>query len=275
MANIISLMTDFGHQDQYVGVMKSVIINRNPVASIVDITHEIKPQNLNQAKFLTKCSYDYFPDMSVHLIVVDPDVGTDREIIILETSEAFFIAPDNGVLSEVVQPYVCIGDESCDSLIRPSGSCKLYALDQEQYWNQPLSNTFHGRDIFAPVGALLARGENPSQFGKLVSAMTYDPIPVPMVYKDFIEGEIIYIDHFGNLISNIDSKYICRGKRLEINLGGLVITNLGETFNQEKAIGDFVALIGSHDHLEISIYKGDAAKTANIGEGTKITVQYS
>ena len=93
MANIISLMTDFGHQDQYVGVMKSVIINRNPVASIVDITHEIKPQNLNQAKFLTKCSYDYFPDMSVHLIVVDPDVGTDREIIILETSEAFFIAP--------------------------------------------------------------------------------------------------------------------------------------------------------------------------------------
>ena len=275
MANIISLMTDFGHQDQYVGVMKSVIINRNPVASIVDITHEIKPQNLNQAKFLTKCSYDYFPDMSVHLIVVDPDVGTDREIIILETSEAFFIAPDNGVLSEVVQPYVCIGDESCDSLIRPSGSCKLYALDQEQYWNQPLSNTFHGRDIFAPVGALLARGENPSQFGKLVSAMTYDPIPVPMVYKDFIEGEIIYVDHFGNLISNIDSKYICRGKRLEINLGGLVITNLGETFNQEKAIGGFVALIGSHDHLEISIYKGDAAKTANIGEGTKITVQYS
>ena len=275
MANIISLMTDFGHQDQYVGVMKSVIINRNPVASIVDITHEIKPQNLNQAKFLTKCSYDYFPDMSVHLIVVDPDVGTDREIIILETSEAFFIAPDNGVLSQVVQPYVCIDDKSCDSLIRPSGSCKLYALDQEQYWNQPLSNTFHGRDIFAPVGALLARGENPSQFGKLVSAMTYDPIPVPMVDKDFIEGEIIYVDHFGNLISNIDSKYICRGKRLEINLGGLVITNLGETFNQEKAIGDFVALIGSHDHLEISIYKGDAAKTANIGEGTKITVQYS
>ena len=275
MANIISLMTDFGHQDQYVGVMKSVIINRNPVASIVDITHEIKPQNLNQAKFLTKCSYDYFPDMSVHLIVVDPDVGTDREIILLETSKAFFIAPDNGVLSEVVQPYVCIGDKSRDSLIKPSGSCKLYALDQEQYWNQPLSNTFHGRDIFAPVGALLARGENPSQFGKLVSSMTYDPIPVPMVDKDFIEGEIIYVDHFGNLISNIDSKYICRGKRLEINLGGLVITNLGETFNQEKAIGDFVALIGSHDHLEISIYKGDAAKTANIGEGTKITVQYS
>ena len=154
-------------------------------------------------------------------------------------------------------------------------SFQFKVQNQEQYWNQPLSNTFHGRDIFAPVGALLARGENPSQFGKLVSAMTYDPIPVPMVDKDFIEGEIIYVDHFGNLISNIDSKYICRGKRLEINLGGLVITNLGETFNQEKAVGDFVALIGSHDHLEISIYKGDAAKTANIGEGTKITVQYS
>ena len=187
MVNVISLMTDFGSKDQYVGVMKSVILARNPAASIVDITHEIDPQNVNQAKFLTKCSYSYFPNKSVHIIVVDPDVGTNREIIILETPEAFFIAPDNGVLSEVVRSYVDIGYDYSESFVNPDGLCKLYALDKEQYWNQPVSNTFHGRDIFAPVGALLANGQKPKQFGRLIKTMIYDPLPLPIMGKNLIE----------------------------------------------------------------------------------------
>ena len=275
MVSVISLMTDFGSKDQYVGVMKSVILARNPAASIVDITHEIDPQNVNQAKFLTKCSYSYFPNKSVHIIVVDPDVGTNREIIILETPEAFFIAPDNGVLSEVVRSYVDIGYDYSESFANPDGLCKLYALDKEQYWNQPVSNTFHGRDIFAPVAALLANGQKPKQFGRLINTMIYDPLPLPIMGKNLIEGEIIYVDYFGNLISNVESKYISNDRDLKIILQGIVIENIGNTFNQSKTNGEFVALTGSHNHLEIGIYKGNAAKTAKIGEGAKITVQYS
>lgn len=274
MVNTISLMTDFGYCDQYVGVMKSVIINHNPSVSLIDITHGIEPQNLSQAKFLTKCSYDYFPKKSVHIIVVDPDVGTDRNILIAETPNAFFIAPDNGVLSEIVKPYVNKTPLGNESFVTPSDLCKLYVLDQPQYWNDSVSNTFHGRDIFAPVGGLLAKNRDPKIFGTHVKQMIYDPIVSPILSIECIEGEIVYVDRFGNLISNIESTQIDYTKDLTIGVEGIVIDKLGDTFKQPNVHGDLVALIGSHGYLEVALYQANASNETNIGEGSKITVQY-
>ncbi len=274
MTNTISLMTDFGLKDQYVGVMKSVIVKHNPSSVIIDITHEINPQDINQAKFLTRCSYDYFPPKAVHVIVVDPDVGTERKIFILETPGAYFIAPDNGVLSEIVKhyrPHDLLKGGSYVDILEP---CYLYELDKEQFWNNPLSNTFHGRDIFAPVAAILSKEKNPEDLGTLSSKIYYDPLQSPIVSSEEILGTIIYVDRFGNLVSNIEEVHIDRTRPLEIHMSEICIEGLSDTFKQPTTNNDFIALFGSHGHLEIAKYKEDASRSSNIGEGTKITVQY-
>ena len=178
MGTFITLTTDFGLTDGYVAAMKGVIYSINPEATIVDICHNIQPQNIRQAAFVLSTAYSYFPSYTVHLVVVDPGVGTNRRAIILKTPKAHFVAPDNGVLSYVIDAYspqpvpdsqrVKLGPES-----------KAYAITKSEYWRKPVSNTFHGRDIFAPVAARLSLGMMASSLGDNVDTVTAFPIPHP------------------------------------------------------------------------------------------------
>ena len=173
---VITLMTDFGASNHFVGVMKGVILNINPQVQIVDITHAVPPQDIHGAAFFINSAYRYFPAGTIHVVVVDPGVGSRRRAIICQTDTAYFVCPDNGVLSYIL-----------DNNTTP----RVVALDNAVYWLSEISNTFHGRDIFAPVAAHLSRGISPSQFGSSANNLVQLPIQIPQVAKTAIVGSII------------------------------------------------------------------------------------
>lgn len=191
--NLIALLTDFGLKDAYVGVMKGVIARINPEATVIDITHEIRPQDVLGAALVLASAYPYFPKWSVFCSVVDPGVGGKRRIIALQTKNHRFIAPDNGLLA-----FVCKREEVLKSV----------SVEEKRYFLEEVSSTFHGRDIFAPVAAYLAKGLELEKFGPEAQRMTKLPWPEPQAQADTLIGKIVYIDHFGNAISNVDSKLL-------------------------------------------------------------------
>lgn len=198
--SLISLITDFGLKDNFVGVMKAVILKINPKAQIVDICHEVKPQDILEAAFLLRGSFRYFPKGSVHLVVVDPGVGSPRKKIIAKTKNYYFIGPDNGVLAFALK------DEPPIDIVE---------ITSQRYFLKPTSDTFHGRDVFAPTSAYLSRtldkvrdlsqGEDIRKFGRRIKSIQELSLPkVKVSSLDSFAGEIIYIDRFGNLVSDID-----------------------------------------------------------------------
>jgi S-adenosylmethionine hydrolase len=275
MPGILSLMTDFGTLDHYVGVMKSVMLTKDPLVQIIDITHDIEPQNIDQAKFLTRCSYEYFNENAIHIIIVDPGVGTDRLIVILQTPGGFFIGPDNGVLSEIIKKYSELGIDAQYGLINVPNSCKAFALDRKEFWMNPVSNTFHGRDIIAPIAVLLNRTLDPSIYGTEITKLKYSPLPTPLIEEQSIIGSIVYCDRFGNLISNIHSELINEDKITNIEIAKQKISKIASTFQNGNSNDPFTALIGSHGYLEISKYSASAAKDIGIVVGDEIKVEYT
>ena len=270
----IVLTTDFGLADPYVGVMKGVILGINPNATVVDLTHHVQPQNVRQASFLLGTSHWFFPRGAIHAAVVDPGVGTDRRPVLLVTPNAKFIAPDNGLLSQVLATFLDEPPSQAGRVWVPDG-LEAYHLTNDQYWLHPLSNTFHGRDVFAPVAAHLSLGVPPQDFGPLVGELAWSPIPRPMTGVNSVEGEVVYVDRFGNLITNIPLENIGGWANVVTEINGFRIQGLSRTFHSPESSGGETARLigGSLGYLEIAVPDGNAAETlrANAGEPVQIS----
>ncbi|MCJ7774427.1 MAG: SAM-dependent chlorinase/fluorinase [Desulfobacterales bacterium] len=262
--SIITLTTDIGIEDEYAGVMKGVIFSVYPDATIVDITHHIQPQDVIQAAFTIKASYKYFPSGTVHIVVVDPGVGSERPILALEKLGHFFLAPDNGALS---------------LLFDDTGMGSIVHVKNTRYFLDTVSQTFHGRDIFAPVGAHMALGVNLTDLGDLIEKNKVVRLNInkPVQTKDEISGHVISIDRFGNLISNIDEECLTkiyqkdRYNSIEFSIGQRKITGLSHSYENSKN-QEPLAIIGSRGTLEIAVNKGSAQKYFMAGKGDIIKV---
>ena len=269
----IVLTTDFGLADSYVGVMKGVILTINPAALIVDLTHQVQPQNLAQAAFVLKTGYALFPPGSIHVAVVDPGVGTARKAVLLTCPSGAFVAPDNGILSGVLGRYVPAQPAGMDTVPVPA-QCAAYELVNPHYQLQPVSNTFHGRDIFAPAAAHLSLGVPPSGFGPPVSELVWLPTPEPVQTGGRITGQVIYADHFGNLVTNIPQELLPDASWISVAFKSHRMDGLHRTFhdNPEHPPGTPLALIGSNGYLEIAVPNGSAAALLNAGPGEPIVI---
>jgi len=293
--SIITLTTDFGLADGYVGTMKGVILSIAPTATIVDISHDIAPQDVREGAYTLYAAYPYFPQGTIHVVVVDPGVGSERRAIALRTAQATFVAPDNGVLS-----YVVAG-ERVEQIVH---------LTNPSYHLSPVSCTFHGRDIFAPAAAHLARGIRLAELGQPLTEIITFPLPRPQLRPDgTIVGQVIHVDRFGNLITSITatdladhsgSKIARRGlpnprlwpgsgdpgrAKLDLADTPLLRDGIVEVKGQsiqgiannyaEVTPGKLLALIGSEDHLEISVSGGSASQTlaARVGDEVLLKVK--
>ena len=280
MSRVITLTTDFGTSDGYVASMKGVILGINPQATIVDISHCHEPQFIRQASFIIHTSWRYFPEGSIHIVVVDPGVGSHRRAIILKTPSAYFVAPDNGTLSYILHELSETQGSNNRALIdktthrsMPEG-CEAVSITKQEYWRHPVSATFHGRDIFAPVAAHLSLDIPITEFGESIDNLTAFPIPIP--FKDatgHTVGHIIHIDRFGNLITNLRSRDIPPGGAA-VEVRNQRIDNTSRYYSQGSGL---MALIGSNDYLELSFRDGSAASIlgAHVGDTIKLLNQPS
>lgn len=271
MAGIITLTTDFGLTEAYVAAMKGVILSINPRVNLIDICHAVKPQNVGQAAFILGTVYQFFPKRTIHLVVVDPGVGSERRAIILRTPWADFVAPDNGVLSYVIQPFIQRGSMGDRQQVELVSELEAVAITKPEFWRSPVSPTFHGRDIFAPVAARLSLGFPPISFGEAITSVTMLPLPYPRRASDgSVTGQILHIDSFGNLITNIRGDDLPSAKeRLIIEVRGHRIAGLKRTYAEGEGL---LALIGSSDYLEVA-FKGGSARAvldAEVGDEVKV-----
>jgi S-adenosylmethionine hydrolase len=254
----ITLTTDFGYKDPFVGIMKGVILGINPNARIVDLSHGVAPQDIRGAALALKHSAPFFPPGTIHVAVVDPGVGTQRRAILIEAEGSFFIGPDNGVLSFA---------------LRDKAVANIVELTNESYHLKPKSATFHGRDVFAPVAAHLSLGVAIHDLGGKLENYTRLDWPEVMKTEDGIRGEIIYIDNFGNLITNVSEHDLksFRREKLAVSLADVTIHGLASNYaGAEKE--DYTALINSWGLLEISCFNGRAhlRSGADIGDPVHI-----
>ncbi|MBN1190461.1 MAG: SAM-dependent chlorinase/fluorinase [Dehalococcoidales bacterium] len=269
MGSFITLTTDFGMNDGYVAAMKAVIYSINPEAVIVDLCHNIQPQNIRQAAFVLNTAAPFFPAYTVHLIVVDPGVGTDRRAVILKTPSAHFVAPDNGLLSYILEPF---HPEPLPDLPRVKLSSPLrgFAITRSEYWRKPVSRTFHGRDIFAPVAARLSLGTVASALGDEIDTLSVIPLAVTVSGEGSITGHIVHIDNFGNLITDIHQRVLpSAAQSITIKAAGAVIQGLAGTYAEGRGP---VALLGSSGYLEIAVNRGSAAAFLRADIGDEVLV---
>jgi S-adenosylmethionine hydrolase len=274
MASIMTITSDFGLSDGYVAAMKGTILDINPEVNLVDICHDIKPQNISQAAFVLSTAYPFFPKKTIHLVVVDPGVGTERKAIILRTPLADFVAPDNGVLSYVIERFTSqpLADDNDARQIEVRPEVEAVALTESRFWRTPVSPTFHGRDIFAPVAAFLSLGFPPINFGKSITSVTMLPLPRPYKALDgSILGHILHIDGFGNLITDIRNDDLPETREpLNIEIGRHVISGLSRTYAEGERL---LALIGSSGYLEISLKGGSAHAFLEVEVGGELRVK--
>jgi S-adenosylmethionine hydrolase len=275
--SVITLTTDFGADDAYVAVMKGVILSTNPEVNIVDITHSVEPQNVYQAAFILGYTYRYFPKKTVHVAIVDPGVGSERRGVILKTPSALFVAPDNGILSYVIDELSSTEDLTVQysqdqDLVTLGKGFEAVAITEPRFWRHPVSTTFHGRDIFAPVAAALSLDISPYECGEKITSLHVFPIPKPLVdYQGNLTGTVLYVDHFGNLITNI-KKSDLPGKDILIEAAGRLIHGITNYYAEGE---ELMTIIGSSGYLEISLKNGSAADFLNtaIGDEIKVTLE--
>lgn len=273
--HLVTLTTDFGLSDPYVGEVKGVVAAISPDTRIIDITHDIEGGNVLEASFVLTGSYRYFSEQAIHLVVVDPGVGTERAIIIVQTVHYTFIGPDNGVLYSAVQ------DDGVEVVFTLDVD-RLYGELRSRFYGNGVisrilesgtSSTFHGRDLFAPLTAYLSTGFPAANVGTPGGEMTELPLPEPVVKEESIAGRVMYIDRFGNIITNIqrrlvgmDDEVFIRRKNELVLVGKLV-----ETYADVPA-GEYAALIGSRNRLEIAVHGGDARKYFGAATGDEVVI---
>jgi len=262
--SVITLMTDFGIKDGNVGVMKGVIWGLCPTAHISDLSHLIGAQNIREAAYILARSVPYFPKGSIHVVVVDPGVGTQRRPMAAHIGDWFYVGPDNGTITGLLERAEQEGWHA-----------DFVELDQPEYWLQNISYVFHGRDIFSPVAAHLANGVSLAKLGTYF----YDPVriemPKPEKTQDGWRGEVIHIDHFGNISTNIRVENLGEAMKQKeniiVHLGDIEINGLVNTFG-ERPVGELIALIGSTGNLGIALVNGDAAAKLGVKQGNEILV---
>jgi S-adenosylmethionine hydrolase len=256
---VITLTTDFGQADGYVGAMKGVILSIAPGVVLVDISHEIRPHDVRQAAFILYASVSYFPTGSVHLVVVDPGVGSARRPVAVRTErESFFVAPDNGVLSHVLAddpPVMAV------------------TLDNPRFHRQPVSRTFHGRDIFAPAAAHLARGLSLESLGDPIADLVVFPVPAPVPGPDgSLQGHVLHVDRFGNLVLDVRAEDLGAAAGVVVEVAGRRIVGLSWTY-ADALPGELLTYVGStRGHLEVAICEGNAAETLGVSVGEVVAL---
>ncbi|MBM3239330.1 SAM-dependent chlorinase/fluorinase [Candidatus Poribacteria bacterium] len=259
--NIITLTTDFGTTDIFVGVMKGVILSINPDAKIIDITHDIEPQDIYAGAFLLNSAYSYFPPGTIHVGVIDPGVGSVRRAIAVATEQYYFVAPDNGLLSYVL----------CKEIVKSAVN-----LTNPKYFLPQVSNTFHGRDIFAPVAAHISRGVSLNLLGEQITNIAQIPISIPDASETEIIGQIIYIDRFGNLITNVSHELFesARKKRnFIIFVKDRQMRRICLAYAEVSA-GELLGIFSSFGNLEIAINAGNAAEILKVKRGDAIKIRF-
>ena len=271
---LLVFTTDFGLADSYAGVMKGVALGINPELSFIDLTHQVAPQNIAQGAFALGVSYRYFPSYAIHVAVVDPGVGTTRRPVLLQTPDGSFVAPDNGLLSRVLDGYLADAPMSSGTVELPP-VVRAFHLTNPEYWLHPVSSTFHGRDIFTPVAARLSLGVAPESMGEPTGVLEYLPIPRPRVDTEGIRGEIIYCDVYGNLISSIPASLLEGREISEVRIRGRAVDRLSRTFNDGGTTPGIVALVGSHGYLEVAVPNGSAAALLSAGPGEPVAVTFA
>jgi len=260
MKKVITLLTDFGLKDSYIGAMKGVILSINPEVHIIDITHDIEPQSILDAAFVLYTTYSYFPKGTIHLAVVDPGVGTERRPIGITTQDYYFIGPDNGVFGLVLGKH------------RDS---EVFQLINNTYFREKISQTFHGRDIFAPVAAHLSLGVTLDKIGRVIKDYKGIEIPEPLVTQGLLEGQIIYRDRFGNLVTNVSQEifsHFVGHDSFEIEVGPFKTQTLRSAY-AEVAPGEPLAIFGSTGYLEISENMGNASARLGLDVGDPIRIR--
>ena len=264
---VIALTTDFGLQDPYAGLMKGVILGINPHAEIVDLTHGIQPQNVLQGSFLLHHSRRYFPKDAIHVAVVDPGVGTNRRAVLLETPQGRFIAPDNGLLTYLLLDGLGRASTKGGPEGIPAG-WRAWHLTNADYWLQPLSHTFHGRDLFSPVAAHLSRGVLPSELGDEIDSLHCMSTCAPRWRDGVLHGNIVHMDRYGNLVTDIPASFVA--DNVTIDVGDVTIEGLSDSYAEAAGL---LAIIGSFDTLEVALKNGNAASRLSLAPGAAVTVR--
>ena len=274
-SQLLVFTTDFGLADSYVGVMKGVASGINPQARFIDLTHGIGPQDIAQGAFVLGVNYRHSPQYAIHVVVVDPDVGTSRWPVLVSTPHGQFIGPDNGVLSRVLSDYLDDPPEPAGSVVLPPGVSAV-RLTNEAYWNHPVSDTFHGRDVFAPVAAHLSLGVPATELGVPIDRVVWLPMLKAVVQSDGINGQVIYQDGFGNLVSNIPADLLSGRSGVQVKVGGQTIDGLSRTFadGDPASPQSLIALSGSHGYLEVAVPRGNAAAVLGVEAGEPITATF-
>lgn len=262
MANaIITLTTDYGTNDHLVGTLKGVILKINPETTMVDITHNVTPFDLLDGALAIGSAYSYFPPKTIHVVVVDPGVGTERRPLLASAGNQYFVAPDNGVLSVIYE--------------REKENLVVRHANAEHYFLQPVSKTFHGRDVFAPVAAWLSKGWQTASMGDEIQNYKRFTIPRPKEADGVVKGIVMRTDAFGNLITNFRGEDLPEGaageRAIKLQVGNQAVTRLVDTFARGNN-GEAIAYFGSSGFLEIAVNKGNAARTLGIARGTAVTL---
>lgn len=259
MTKIITLTSDFGLKDPYVAEMKAVILGILPNCSIVDISHLVEKYSVREGAFLLASAVPYFPEGTIHIAVVDPGVGTRRRPIVIETTQGYLVGPDNGVL--------VLAAESL-------GIKNVHEITSRQFMLSQVSETFHGRDVFAPAAAHLAKGLDIEELGRRVTEFVRPRFTIVDQGRDALVGEVLHIDHFGNIITNLLSKEVARFKdgMVRVELPGTALElSLSQTYADVKP-QEPLALIGGHNCLEIALNQGSAAKKFSTKTGDRVTI---
>lgn len=256
----VAFLSDFGTRDHYAGTLKAVVLSVCPDATLVDIGHEIPAHDVLAGALELAACYRYFPAGTVFLTVVDPGVGSSRRGIAAETADYRFVAPDNGVLSAV---------------FHDTNPKRVVELTERKYARPTVSRTFEGRDRFAPAAGWLAKGIALSSLGKTITDFRLLDLPTPTVTADEVEGEVVRVDRFGNLITNIDRRtfeHLAASGIISVKAGTQNIARVVGTYAEAPA-GELCAVFGSTDHLEIAVTAGDAAAHLKLSRGAAVVVR--
>jgi S-adenosylmethionine hydrolase len=259
---IVTLLTDFGTKDHYVASIKGVILSINPECLLIDISHHVNRHDAREGAFLLANAYSFFPKGTIHLSVVDPGVGGTRKPILLVTQNHFFIGPDNGLFTFIAQK------EEVKQIV---------VLTEEQYFLPKVSKTFHGRDLFAPVAAHLSSGIKPGAFGYTINEIKRLQFQKPIIKEGKLLGEILHIDTFSNLVSNIDEEILfgfTKGQPFVIRVGNKTIHGLKKGYWEGRQ-GQLIALLGSGGFLEISVREANAQRMLKVKKGDPIEIRIS
>jgi S-adenosylmethionine hydrolase len=259
-APIITLTSDFGSRSPFVAAMKGVLLCINPDARVVDLSHDIPPYDVRHAAFFLADSLPYFPPNTLHVVVVDPGVGGGREVLFVAVAGQRLLVPDNGCWTLLAEGH--------------AQPLRVIRVREPRFWRPIVSPTFHGRDIFAPVAAYLSLGVNPAELGPVTAEWQHLDWPAPHRRADGLTGEVIFVDHFGNLITNVSGAALAGAAgQSSILLEDHVVPRRVRTY-ADASPGDLVALISSNGLLEIAEVQGNAARRLGAGIGSRIHIEW-